>query len=352
MSENLYQRKGTWWIRYNVDGKQVRQSLGTKSLKEAKRLRNEVLGARDAARDPRAKLGLPAVELKVPEPRPVPTLGELADKWLQHREADSELSEHSRDKSRTAIEVHIRPELGRRIMSTITREDIEAFVAKLRARKGRKGRKASPTTVANTFVQLRALVRWSMRRGLFAGPDFTDLEKPPRPGPGRDVVLTVDEARAFLSELIGRWHVMASVALFAGLRWGEVNGLKWEDIDLDADPATLSVRRSYRDGAPKTAESKATLPLHAELAALLRIWKRERSGEWLFPARKAGAAKSHATQMDYDVIRKAAERAKIAKDVTPHVFRHSFGTLLYETTEDTKAVQRLMRHRSLATTMK
>ncbi len=352
MSENLYQRGGVWWIRYNVDGRTVRRSLQTDSLKEAKRLKNEVLGARDAARAPRSRLGLAPIAEEKPEPRPVPTLDAVAKVWRTHREADADLSDQAREKTCTALDVHILPVLGSRIMSTITREDVEAFVAKLRAKPGRKD-KASPTTVSNTFVQLRALVRFAIRRSLYDGRDFTDIDKPPRPGPGRDVILTVDEAKGLLVELDGRWHVMASVALYAGLRWGEVNGLKWEDIELEATQPTLTISRSYRDGTPKTEESCGTLPLHDELVAVLKRWKKQSNSEWLFPARKKGGpAKTHATEADYEALADAAKRAKIAKHVTPHVFRHSFGTLLYETTEDPKAVQRLMRHRSLATTMK
>lgn len=47
--------------------------------------------------------------------------------------------------------------------------------------------------------------------------------------------------------------MMASVALFARLRWGEVNGLKWEDIDLDraaqaVNPSQLPRRRAEDAG--------------------------------------------------------------------------------------------------------
>jgi integrase len=354
VSENLYQRGGVWWIRYNVDGRKVRQSLGTDSLKEAKRLKNEVLGARDAARSPRAKLGLAVEPIDVPEPRPVPTIAQVAKVWMESREGDPDLTEVSRKKTATALERHILPEFGPRIMSTIAREDVEAFIGKLRKKPGqKKDTKMSPDRVAYIFGQLRTLVRFSLRRRLYEGHDFTDLDKPPRKGPGRDVVLTADEARSLLAELPhGRWRTMATVALYAGLRWGEVNGLKWEDVDLESSPATMTVRRSYREGTLKTSASHETLPLHAELAADLRSWKKQATTAWLFPGKGKKTARTRAHETDYEVIVEAAKRAKIDKHITPHVFRHSMGTLLYESTQDPKAVQRLMRHGSFATTMK
>ena len=49
--ENLYQRPGSgiWWIRYNVAGRKIRRSLGTPNVREAKRLRDQILGKRSVA---------------------------------------------------------------------------------------------------------------------------------------------------------------------------------------------------------------------------------------------------------------------------------------------------------------
>jgi integrase len=50
-------------------------------------------------------------------------------------------------------------------------------------------------------------------------------------------------------------------------------------------------------------------------------------------------------------IRPAAQRAKITKPITWHVFRHTFSTLLAENDEDVKTVQSLMRHANSNITM-
>jgi integrase len=52
-----------------------------------------------------------------------------------------------------------------------------------------------------------------------------------------------------------------------------------------------------------------------------------------------------------EVIRPAAERAKITKHISWHVFRHTFSTLLAENDEDVKTVQSLMRHANSNITM-
>jgi hypothetical protein len=82
--DNLYQRGGIYYIRYNVGGKKQRRSLGTSNLREAKRLRDQIMVKRSAA----AKFGI-----EEPKPAaPVKTFGQIADMWLEAREAAGNLA--------------------------------------------------------------------------------------------------------------------------------------------------------------------------------------------------------------------------------------------------------------------
>jgi integrase len=75
-----------------------------------------------------------------------------------------------------------------------------------------------------------------------------------------------------------RWHALYVCALMLGLRLGELLGLRWEDVDLDA--AILAVRQNsvrvdgeLRYQPPKTRRSRRTLPLPAPLVTALREHK-------------------------------------------------------------------------------
>lgn len=50
------------------------------------------------------------------------------------------------------------------------------------------------------------------------------------------------------------------------------------------------------------------------------------------------------------MVKRYAKKAKIHKNITPHVFRHTFATLLLESDIDIKYIQFLLGHSSIVTT--
>lgn len=97
----------------------------------------------------------------------------------------------------------------------------------------------------------------------------------------------MDEARAFLAHTVDDRLAFAWALLLArGLRRGEVCGLRWSDVDLDA--GTLRVVRTRVvvddkavDSAPKTRAGVRPIPLDAHLVKLLRAHKARQATEKL-----------------------------------------------------------------------
>ncbi len=343
--ENLYPRNGIWWIRYNSGGRKVRRSLETRSLRKAKKLRDQIL----AKRTVEAKFGL-----KQPAEQKNYRLSEIIERWTESRRADTTLRPSTLKRDDDITRVWILPYFGTLPIAAIDLEEIERFIVYLRTTPSRRtGRPLHPTTVAHVFASLRQIYKYAGKRALYTGINpLEQVDRPPKPGPGRDVVLLVDEAERFLSEISGPVYYKCGLALATGLRWGEVHGLAWDDLELERTPHTLSVRRSY-SGPPKNKASAATIPISDDAATLLRRWRTEpRSGDvYVFPNVR-GALQPRVVRSEIREINRANKRSGIKKNITPHVFRHTFGTWLYERTRDLKRVQRLMRHATIASTMR
>lgn len=347
--DNLYQRNGVWWIRYNVAGRKIRRSLGTPNVREAKRLRDQILGKRSVA----AKFGI-----EEPIPRKQWTFGEVVEAWLQSRRAGELRANTIRD-SETMGKLWLLPKLGDQPISEITVEDVENFIAHLRnAHSATTGKKLSRDYIAKLTKNLGAIFRFAQKRRMLHGVNpYAQLDRRPTAGPPRDVSLTVDEARRLLAKFTGATYYKVALALATGLRWGEIHGLAWVDVDLDGTIPSITIRRSWR-GDPKSYSSATTIPISDDAAATLRLWKAEQGQVvqadgptvYVFPDR-AGKIRKRSCRREERRIAKAAKDAGIVSKVSPHVFRHSFATWAYERVQDPRKLQRLMRHASFQTSM-
>src|SRR5207247_6828590 len=91
---------------------------------------------------------------------------------------------------------------------------------------------------------------------------------------------------AYANEQDERLYALWVVAVTTGMRRGELLGLRWEDIDLDA--ARLAVRRTlisidYRvtESEPKTKKGRRTIDLDATTVAALRAHRVRQAEERL-----------------------------------------------------------------------
>lgn len=186
--------------------------------------------------------------------------------------------------------------------------------------------------------------------------------------------LSVEQVKTFLAAVRGDRHeALFIVATALGLRKGEVLGLRWEDVDLDA--ATLTVRYQLQRVAgrlalvpPKTARSRRTVNLPAIVVDALtrhrdrQRWERQRAGDdWQtdggFPALGASGlvfTTPLGTPLDSANIthafHDALQRAELPR-MRFHDLRHGAASLMFSQGEDARTIMAVLGHSQISTTM-
>ncbi len=177
---------------------------------------------------------------------------------------------------------------------------------------------------------------------------------------------TLEEAENIVSALVDHVDCQLVIALscFLGLRPGEIAALKWEDFDSKSVHIRRSVVRGTVD-VPKTPESLASLPLIAQVAVPLQLWRKE-SGKptdgWVFPSRDntpvdlhnlvARVIVPHVEGSDRCVRCDLTPKASSVKWKSLYAGRRGACTAAVEATGGNYAVaQALLRHKSMKTTL-
>jgi len=157
------------------------------------------------------------------------------------------------------------------------------------------------------------------------------------------IVLSADEVQRLLACVqFLKARLVLTTAYAAGLRISEATHLKVADLD--------SSRMMIRVQQGKGAKDRY-VPLSRRLLEELRAyWRLERPADWLFPGYRDRRQPIHPGSVQR-VCQRAAKAAGINKQVTPHTLRHSFATHLLEAGVDLPAIQRLMGHKDVRTTM-
>lgn len=169
-------------------------------------------------------------------------------------------------------------------------------------------------------------------------PERIPYARAPRKLP---VVLSADEVVQFLEAVASlKARVALTSAYAAGLRVGEVCGLRVEDID--SSRMVIHVRHG------KGGKARYVM-LSAELLGILRsYWRLARPRTFLFPGRDPD--KPIEPTVLNAACRSAVAATGLSKRVTVHTLRHSFATHLLENGTDIRIIQVLLGHAHLSST--
>lgn len=210
----------------------------------------------------------------------------------------------------------------------------------------------SPALAVSVLGVLSRLYRWGLARGLVAGTNPCDgVARPPTPH--STDYYDRDEIRRLLAGARSAPPLLRAqvvVALYTGLRKGELYGLRWSDVEIES--RRLTVRRSYDHATTKGGRSRH-LPLHPAAASALRSWRRfcPPLDDLVFPQRTGVGELRMGRSSDGIEIRALLAQARCRRYPHPwHALRHTFASHLVMGGGSLAAVQALLGHASPATT--
>jgi len=197
--------------------------------------------------------------------------------WLDTVAAPT-LRRSTLDSYEDLLRVHLVPGLGDHRLATLTPADVARFLAE------RHATGLSARRVAYLHAVLRRALGVAERWGLVTR-NVARLVDPPRVPRHEITPLTADDARRLLAATAAERHgPLWATALGTGLRQGELLGLRWADVDLDARRLRVRHTLALVDGRsvllePKTSRSRRTLVLADAVVVALRTQRERQAAE-------------------------------------------------------------------------
>ncbi len=236
-----------------------------------------------------------------------------------------------------ALRLRVLPVLGHLRVRELTIRDVQRFVDGLvRAR-------WEPATIGVCVTALGSLYRHAVARGDAAINPTRGIEKPAVRSKERRIVAP-EMAEALLAALPAEHRPLWATAFYAGLRKGELIGLRWDDVDLAA--GVLHVRHSWDpkegDIDPKSRRGTRDVPIPAVLREYLIELRLDATGQRVF-----GSA---------NVVRRHAQAATRRwceldlPDLTLHEARHTYASTMIAAGVNAKALSAFMGHGSIGIT--
>ncbi len=262
--------------------------------------------------------------------------------------AENTLSSYRRDLVRYADFMAGR---HRQDPAAITEADVAAFAAALRAGDD-EHQPLGTSSVARTIVAARGFHKFCLREQLVTN-DVTAAVRPPRQPSRLPKALPLADVEAILvaasepgTALAKRDRALIEILYGTGARISEAVGLDIDDIDLDQSSVLLTGKGSKQRIVPLGSFAREAVEdyLTSSRPTLAAV---AGSGPAVFLNARGGRL---SRQSAWTVLTRAATRAGVDADVSPHTLRHSFATHLLDGGADVRVVQELLGHASVTTT--
>ena len=243
----------------------------------------------------------------------------------------------------SAMRLRILPAFGEMRLIDMRRADVQEFADQQLA----DG--LDPSTIQGTLLPLRAIFRRALARGELVANPCTDLELAAVRG-RRERFASPEEARELIEAVPSQDRATWATAMYAGLRRGELQALRVEDIDLAV--GVIHVERGWdpKEGSIelKSNAGRRRVPIPSIL--------RDYLDEHLMRSRRVGTALAFGRTAPFraqslqDRADEAWKKASLDR-ITFHECRHTFASLMIAAGVNAKALSTYMGHANISITL-
>ena len=285
-------------------------------------------------------------------PAPI-TLDQAAQKWLAAAEAGiirtrsgDPYKPSSLRSYQEALRLKVLPALGQQRLAAITTPMLQDFADELAATS------LSPSSIRNALMPLRAIYRRAKIHGDVAVNPTLELSLPTS-RTRRERIAPPQEAAALIAAVPPPDRAIWAIALYAGLRRGEIQALDWSLVDLDNN--LIRIERSWDRVAgfiaPKSRSARRRVPIANTLRTHLldhRLKQGSSGCGLVYPNNHDDRPFSPSTIMYR--ARTAWAKAEL-EPITLHECRHTYAAYMIAAGVNAKALSTYMGHASITMTL-
>jgi integrase len=276
-------------------------------------------------------------------------LSVVATDWLGSR---GSVKRRTRETDEGAWRNYVAPRFGSWPVASITAAEVSGWVGSLVARG------LAPSTATRALATLRSILAFAVADARVQHNVAAAVRKPTSGRARREgQALTLDELTRLTEACQGRYRDVVLVLALAGLRWGELAGIRVGDLVSVPGPG-LRLRRAVLGGGGGGAlyvdtvknNRARTVPLVPGLVPIVDRWSAGKASDaWLFNAPKGGPLRE--SNWKRSVGWSTATSAAGVPGFRVHDLRHTAASVWLAAGADPKVVQRVLGHATAAMTM-